>query len=103
MSDKHDFAKIVNKLSSFRSTSSELFDSQMALIQKILENVEFLQGRSADSLTEVEKGRVEFYQAIISEVRSCLTASEHFNKSLTKDYAEALKLLSKIHGGINNA
>lgn len=42
MSEKNDYAKVVSKLTTFRSHSSDLLESQMGLIEKILNNVQDL-------------------------------------------------------------
>ncbi|WP_320715414.1 hypothetical protein [Enterobacter bugandensis] len=102
MSEKNDYAKVVSKLTTFRSHSSELLESQMGLIEKILNNVQDLFDKNLQNLSEVERGRLEFYNDVLPEMKKCLAVSGKFTESTTKDYAQALKLLSKMNGGSNN-
>ncbi|EMH7332142.1 TPA: hypothetical protein ACXJEO_000011 [Serratia marcescens] len=102
MSDSNDYPKVVNKLTIFRTASGDLADKQLALVSKILNNVNELFERNLQNLTEKEQGRLELYNFVLDEMKECLDANGHYNASLKRDYAEAMSLLAKMHGSYKN-
>ncbi|ASM01998.1 hypothetical protein BVG88_07415 [Serratia marcescens] len=77
-------------------------DKQLALVSKILDNVNDLYKRNLQDLTEKELGKLEFYKSVLDEMKECLDANALYNASLKRDYAEAMSLLAKMHGSYKN-